>query len=84
MGGDYPLGLSSGHSRWSVHSMNHTNEVVLGTHRGEPTALVNPDDAKARRVADGDLIRIFNDLGSFPVRARLASTARFCMPAPTP
>ncbi|MBK9344730.1 MAG: hypothetical protein IPN07_17265 [Dehalococcoidia bacterium] len=76
MGGDYPLGLSSGHSRWSVHSMNHTNEVVLGTHRGEPTALVNPDDAKARRVADGDLIRIFNDLGSFPVRARLAPSVR--------
>jgi anaerobic selenocysteine-containing dehydrogenase len=76
MGGDYPLGLTSGHSRWSVHSMNHANKVVLGTHRGEPTALINLDDAKARGVADGDLIRVFNDLGSFEVRARLAPAVR--------
>ena len=72
MGGDYPLGMTSGHSRWSVHSMNHTNKVVLGTHRGEPTALVNVKDAKHRGVADGDRIKVFNDLGSFTVRARVA------------
>lgn len=76
MGGDYPLGMSSGHSRWSVHSMNHTNELVLGTHRGEPTALVNVADAAARGVTDGDLVRIFNDVGSFRVRARVAPSVR--------
>ncbi len=76
MGGEYPLGMTGGHSRWSVHSMNHTNKVVLGTHRGEPTALVNIADARARSVTDGDLIRVFNDLGSFQVRARLAPSVR--------
>jgi len=76
MGGDFPLGLSSGHNRPSVHSMNHTNEIVLGTHRGEPTAMVNPADAAARAVADGDLIRVFNDVGEFRVRARIGPSVK--------
>ena len=36
MGGDYPIGMTSGHNRWSIHTMNQANEVILGTHRGEP------------------------------------------------
>ncbi|MEJ2132042.1 MAG: molybdopterin dinucleotide binding domain-containing protein, partial [Gammaproteobacteria bacterium] len=72
MGGEYPLGLTSGHNRWSVHSMNHMNEVVLGTHRGEPNVMVNADDARARSVEDGELIRIFNDVGEFRARAKVA------------
>jgi len=73
MGGDYPLGISSGHNRWSVHSVNHLNKTVLGTHRGTPTVLVNPDDARARGVEDDDLIRVFNDVSEFRSRARVAA-----------
>jgi DMSO reductase family type II enzyme molybdopterin subunit len=76
MGGDYPLGMTSGHNRWSVHSMNHMNKTVLGTHRGEPSVMVNADDAIARDVKDDDLIRIFNDVSEFTARAKVAPNVK--------
>jgi len=76
MGGDYPLGMSSGHNRWSVHSMNHFNEVVLGTHRGAPSLMVNRDDAAARGVHDDDLVRVFNDVSEFHARVKVAPNVR--------
>ncbi|MBK6318376.1 MAG: molybdopterin-dependent oxidoreductase [Dehalococcoidia bacterium] len=76
MGGDYPLGMSSGHNRWSVHSMNHFNRLVLGTHRGSPSVMVNPDDAEARGVKDDDLVRIFNDLSEFHARVKVAPNVK--------
>lgn len=76
MGGDYPLGMTSGHNRWSVHSMNHFNETVLGTHRGSPNVMVNSDDAAARGVKDDDLIRIFNDVSDFQGRVKVAPNVK--------
>lgn len=76
MGGDYPLGLTSGHNRWSVHSMNHMNKTVLGTHRGSPNVMVNSDDAKARGVMDDAAIRIFNDVSEFTARAKVAPNVK--------
>ena len=75
-GGDYPLGMSSGHNRWSVHSMNHFNRLVLGTHRGSPSVMVNSNDAKARGVEDDDLVRIFNDLSEFHARVKVAPNVK--------
>lgn len=76
MGGDYPLGMTSGHGRWSVHSINHMNETVLATHRGSPSVMINPGDAKARGVKDDDLIRIFNDVSEFSCRAKIAPNVK--------
>jgi DMSO reductase family type II enzyme molybdopterin subunit len=76
MGGEYPLGMTSGHNRWSIHTMNQGNWVILGTHRGEPNIEVNPDDARARGVQDDDLIRVFNDVSSFVVRAKVSPQVR--------
>ena len=76
MGGVYPIGMTSGHNRWSIHTMNQGNWVILGTHRGEPDVVVNPDDAAARGVKDGDLIRIYNDVSSFKSRARVAPNVK--------
>ncbi len=75
-GGDYPLGITSGHNRWSIHAMNQANEVILGTHRGEPNIIVNPDDAAARGVKDDDLVRVYNDVGEFRVRAKIAPNVK--------
>jgi anaerobic selenocysteine-containing dehydrogenase len=36
-----------------------------------PHALINPQDARARGIAEGDTVRIFNDRGSIQVPARL-------------
>ncbi|MCK6563481.1 MAG: molybdopterin-dependent oxidoreductase [Dehalococcoidia bacterium] len=76
MGGDLPLGMTSGHNRWSIHTMNQGNWVILGTHRGEAEVSVNPDDAVARGVKDGDLIRVFNEVSSFKVHAKVAPNVR--------
>lgn len=76
MGGDYPMGMTSGHNRWSVHSVNHMNKTVLGAHRGTPNVVINPDDAKVRGVKDDDEIRIFNDIAEFTSRAKIAPNVK--------
>jgi DMSO reductase family type II enzyme molybdopterin subunit len=76
MGGDYPLGMTSGHNRWSIHAMNQANPVILGTHRGEPNVIVNPDDARERSVRDDDLVRVFNDVSEFRARAKVAPNVK--------
>ena len=38
--------------------------------------MVNVDDAAARGVHDDDLIRVFNDVGSFQVRAKVAANVK--------
>jgi DMSO reductase family type II enzyme molybdopterin subunit len=76
MGGDYPLTLTSGHQRWSIHSINVVNETLLRTHRGHPLIIMNPADAEQRGVSDGEEVRVFNDFESFHIRTKLSSAAR--------
>ncbi|MCC6383038.1 MAG: molybdopterin-dependent oxidoreductase [Dehalococcoidia bacterium] len=76
MGGDYPLLVTSGHSRWTVHAVSMGNPVLGGTHRGEPLAIINDADAAARGVADGDEVEVHNDRGSYRVRARVSPRVR--------
>jgi len=71
-GGDYPLRMTSGHNRWSIHSMNHGNPVILQTHRGEPVVEVSQSDALARQVKDNDWVRVYNDIASFVARAKVS------------
>ena len=72
MGGDHPFVMTSGHNRWSIHSINITNRLLLHTHRGRPHALVNSDDARELHIEDGDEIRVWNDMGEFFVPAKVA------------
>ena len=76
MGGDFPLQMTSGHMRWSIHSSNVTNRLMLNTHRGAPFIFVNSADAATRRVSDGDVVRVFNDMGEFFVAAKVAPGVR--------
>jgi anaerobic selenocysteine-containing dehydrogenase len=76
MGGDYPLLITSGHSRWTVHAVSMGNSVLSGTHRGEPLAILNTGDAAARFIADGDLVEVRNDRGRYHVRARVSPRVR--------
>ena len=39
--------MTSGHNRWSIHSMNLTNNIIQNTHRGEPFVFIN--DQRRRR-----------------------------------
>ena len=42
----------------------------------ELVATLHPDDAAARNVSDGDVVRIFNDLGEVICRAQVRSAVR--------
>jgi len=76
MGGRYPLLLSGGHARWSVHAMNMTNPLILETHRGKPFVLINDRDAAARGIADDAPVRVWNDVGEFVAPARTSPAQR--------
>src|SRR3990172_9451882 len=53
-GGDYPFVMTSGHNRWSIHSMNITNRVLLQTPRGRPHLVMNTDEAARLGLEDGE------------------------------
>ena len=61
----YPLQMTMGHARHGVHSMWRDDSFLLSLQRGEPDIYINPNDASARNVRDGDLIEVFNNAGSF-------------------
>lgn len=75
-GGNYPLRLTGGHTRWSMHSMWRASEELLRLQRGEPVAYIAVADAEARGISDHDMMRVFNDVGSFEIRAKVSPAAQ--------
>jgi len=75
-GADRRFILTSGHNRWSVHSMNMTSKTLANTHRGEPFAFLNDRDAAALGIADNDRVRICSDVGAMRIAAKLTPACR--------
>ncbi|MBS1105557.1 MAG: ddhA [Deltaproteobacteria bacterium] len=75
-GGSHPFTLTGAHARWSVHAMWRDQALMLRLQRGEPVVYLNHADARARGIADNDLVRVWNDLSTFVARAKLASSIR--------
>jgi DMSO reductase family type II enzyme molybdopterin subunit len=75
-GGDFPLILSGGHTRWSIHAGWRNLDLLLQLQRGEAVAFVAEPDAKARRISDVDTIRLWNRVGEFRVRAKVSAAVR--------
>ena len=71
-GGDHPLVMSGGHTRWSIHSQWRDQRTLLRLQRGEPVVYLNDRDATARGINDHDFVRVRNDLGAFILRAKVA------------
>ncbi len=71
-GGNFPLRLTGGHTRWSIHATWRDSQLMLRLQRGEPVVYVAQHDAQPRGVADGDRIRVFNDVGAFEAIAKVA------------
>jgi DMSO reductase family type II enzyme molybdopterin subunit len=76
MGGDFPLSMTSGHQRWSIHSMWVLNKTLSHTHRGQPTLYMNPADMKTRNLADDEEVKVHNDVDSFRVRVKVSPSTR--------
>jgi biotin/methionine sulfoxide reductase len=61
----HPLHLVSNQPRTRLHSQYDHAEVSLATKvAGREPARLHPDEAAARGIADGDIIRVFNDRGA--------------------
>jgi DMSO reductase family type II enzyme molybdopterin subunit len=75
-GGEFPLRMTSGHPRWSIHSMNHTSRIMLGTHRGYPVMYMNPGDMAARGLENDDEAEVRNDMGEIRIRVRTSPGTR--------
>jgi nitrate reductase alpha subunit len=69
IGGDYPLQMTSGHNRWSIHAAWRDHKQLLQLQRGEPVIFVSSGDAGKRGIRDGDRVRVHNDLGAFEIQA---------------
>ena len=76
IGGNYPLRMTSGHNRWSIHAGWRDQKALLQLQRGEPVIYVNTADARHRGIADGDPVRVYNDLAECEVRAMVSAALK--------
>jgi nitrate reductase alpha subunit len=75
-GGDHPLQMTGGHTRWSIHSIQRADALMLRLQRGEPAIYLSAEDARARGVADWDRVEVSNDIGRFRVRVKISPAIR--------
>ena len=68
--------MTSGHNRWSIHSMNMTNNLMLNTHRGEPFVFINDKDAASLGIKNGEKIKLVNDVGESLMAAKISPACR--------
>jgi anaerobic selenocysteine-containing dehydrogenase len=67
----YRLNLISPKAHAYLNS-SYGNQAAQRRVQGRPAALIHPDDAEERGIADGGLVRVFNDRGEFVVRATVS------------
>jgi trimethylamine-N-oxide reductase (cytochrome c) len=72
-GTKYPLHVTTKHPPYRLHSqLCGTKLRELYTVQGREPCLINPRDAAGRGIADGDMVRVFNDRGQILAGARLS------------
>lgn len=71
-GGEYPLILGGGHTRWSIHALWRSDPMLLRLQRGEPCLWISRRDAGERGIGEGNHIEVFNDVGRFVTKARIS------------
>lgn len=71
----FPLAMISPPARNFLNS-TFVNVDSLRASEGEPLLLIHPDDAAARGIAEGQMVRTFNDRGATQSRARISTRTR--------
>ncbi len=72
---DYPLAMISPPQRNFLNT-TFVNVQSLRATEGEPHLDIHPDDAAVRGIADGDLVRVFNQRGELLAKARVSDAPR--------
>ncbi|MGO7018595.1 molybdopterin-dependent oxidoreductase [Rhizobium leguminosarum] len=71
---EFPLHLLSQEPRRRLHSqLDHSAHSRMGKVRNREPILVNVDDAEARGIVAGDIVRVFNDRGACLAAAQIVS-----------
>ena len=76
IGGNFPLQMTGGHARWSIHTIWRADPRMLRLQRGDPVMYMSVSDAERRGIRDGELVRVRNDVGSFEIRAKPSPAVR--------
>ena len=71
----FPLAMISPPARNFLNS-SFVNVKSLRSIEGEPWLEIHPDDAAPRGIADGELVSVFNDRGSYQCKAAVSTRAR--------
>ena len=71
----YPLAMISPPARNFLNS-TFVNVASLQKQEGRPLVEIHPQDAAARGIADGAVVRVFNDRGNYVCHAVLTDRAR--------
>ena len=71
----YPLQLISPPARNFLNT-TFVNVTSIRAREGEPECLLHPADATQRGLAEGALVKVFNDRGAFAARLRVTERAR--------
>lgn len=71
--GDYPLVLCQGRTLTQFHSFyDHGRALPMLAERDPgPVLWISPDNARARNLTDGDVIRVYNRRGAFEAKAHV-------------
>jgi anaerobic selenocysteine-containing dehydrogenase len=75
-GGDYPLMMTGGHARWSIHASWRDDALMLRQQRGVPVMYMSITDATARSITDGDEVEVRNDIDTFRIHAKVSPAVR--------
>ncbi len=74
---DFPLVLTTGRLRDQWHTMTKTGRVAkLNQHAPHPLLQLNPADARARQIQDGQLVTVSSRRGTVRVKATLTDDVR--------
>ncbi len=71
----YPLAMISPPARNFLNS-SFVNVKSLRDMEGEPLLEIHPEDATLRQLQDGDMVRVFNDRGSYACKAHITTRAQ--------
>ena len=74
-GGGPPLALVTPKTHLFLNS-TFANQERQHAAQPEPFVVIHPDDAAGRGVAEGSMVRVFNERGSFRCRAMLSDDTR--------
>ncbi|MEO8128048.1 MAG: molybdopterin-dependent oxidoreductase [Bryobacteraceae bacterium] len=75
-GAEYPLRFLTSKSARHFLNSSHAGVARAAKAEGDPVLQLHNDDAAARGVASGDMVRVFNQRGTMLVRVRVTKSNR--------